>query len=56
MLLLDPGDFLFRDEWEKLEKDGNLKLHACFSRDQPTKHYVQHEIIKEKKKVLLACC
>lgn len=41
------GDFFFREEWERLEGEGHLKLFTAFSRDQPEKCYVQHRISEQ---------
>ena len=37
-------DFIYRDELEQYEKDGVLKLHTAFSRDQAHKIYVSHRM------------
>ena len=35
-------DFIYREELEQYEKDGVIKLHCAFSRDQAEKVYVQN--------------
>ena len=37
-------DYIYRDELEKYEADGVLKLHTAFSRDQGQKVYVTHRL------------
>ena len=39
------SDFLYQLEWQRHLKQGNLhRLDVAFSRDQPTKQYVQHRM------------
>ena len=41
-------DFLYQLEWQDHLKEGNLtKLDLAFSRDQPTKVYVQHKMLEQ---------
>ncbi|RPB05376.1 riboflavin synthase domain-like protein [Choiromyces venosus 120613-1] len=40
-------DFLFQEDWEHLVSKDFLRLHTAFSRDQPTKRYVQHVILEQ---------
>merc|ERR1712059_148161 len=37
-------DFIYGDELHQYEKDGVLKLHTAFSRDQANKIYVSHRM------------
>ena len=37
-------DYIYREELEKYEADGVLKLHTAFSRDQGQKVYVTHRL------------
>lgn len=41
-------DFLYREELEKLDGEGKIKLRTAFSRDQERKVYVQHRIAEDK--------
>ena len=40
-------DYLYREEWETMESNGNLKVYTAFSRDQEDKIYVQHRILEQ---------
>ncbi|KAJ8976258.1 hypothetical protein NQ317_000820, partial [Molorchus minor] len=40
-------DFIYEEELVEYEKNGTLKLHLAFSRDQPHKVYVSHLMEKE---------
>jgi sulfite reductase (NADPH) flavoprotein alpha-component len=42
----EKHDFLYEEEWKKLEKGGHLKLSTAFSRDHEKKHYVQHLMLE----------
>jgi sulfite reductase alpha subunit-like flavoprotein len=42
------ADYFFRDEWQQL----GLDVYTAFSRDQPQKHYVHHELIRQKDLIL----
>ncbi|KAG0207149.1 NADPH-dependent diflavin oxidoreductase 1 [Mortierella sp. GBA30] len=49
LICIGPGgkremDFHYREEWERLEREGRLKIFAACSRDQDEKVYVQHLI------------
>lgn len=39
-------EYFYEDEWEKLEKNGKIKLHLAFSREQADKVYVQHRMLE----------
>eukprot|EP00930_Biecheleria_cincta_P027746 TRINITY_DN19429_c0_g2_i1.p1 TRINITY_DN19429_c0_g2~~TRINITY_DN19429_c0_g2_i1.p1 ORF type:complete len:1904 (+),score=358.79 TRINITY_DN19429_c0_g2_i1:352-5712(+) len=39
-------EFLYREEFEKYEQEGVLKMFTAFSRDQARKIYVQHRIME----------
>jgi sulfite reductase alpha subunit-like flavoprotein len=42
-------DFLFEDDWKRLEEDHKgIQLFVAFSRDQPSKVYVQHLMIQNQ--------
>lgn len=49
------GDFLYREEWEQMQQEGVLAavggLVTAFSRDQPSKVYVQHRIREQAEHV-----
>lgn len=40
-------DFLYKDEFQKYEQAGVLKLRPACSRDQKQKIYVQHRILED---------
>jgi len=40
----DDGDYLYREELEKLAADGSLDLNVAFSRKGPDKIYVQDKL------------
>lgn len=40
----ESQDFLYKERLHSYEKNGNLKLTTAFSRDSPTKIYVQHRM------------
>jgi cytochrome P450 / NADPH-cytochrome P450 reductase len=44
-------DFLYREELEALQEQGVLELYAAFSRDQPHKRYVQHQLLEQADRV-----
>eukprot|EP00933_Yihiella_yeosuensis_P073880 TRINITY_DN8266_c1_g3_i1.p1 TRINITY_DN8266_c1_g3~~TRINITY_DN8266_c1_g3_i1.p1 ORF type:complete len:1881 (-),score=449.35 TRINITY_DN8266_c1_g3_i1:199-5841(-) len=44
-------EYLYREEFEKYEKEGVLEMHTAFSRDQARKIYVQHRLIESGPKV-----
>ncbi|KNC84683.1 hypothetical protein SARC_03117 [Sphaeroforma arctica JP610] len=44
-------DYLFGREWEAYRKSNQLDLVTAFSRDQPDKVYVQHEMINRGKDI-----
>ena len=39
-------EYFYEEEWEKLEKNGKVKLHLAFSREQANKIYVQHRMLE----------
>lgn len=39
-------EYFYEDEWSKLEKNGSIKLHLAFSREQTNKVYVQHRMLE----------
>lgn len=41
-------DFLYKEELEEYVKNGTLKLHTAFSRDQAQKEYVTHLLERNK--------
>jgi sulfite reductase alpha subunit-like flavoprotein len=43
----ESTDFYYKEEWEKIVKDGSLTLLTAFSRDQWHKFYVQQRIKRE---------
>lgn len=44
----EESDYLFKEEWQTLEKNGDLKLFTCMSRsNNHKKQYVQHRIFEE---------
>lgn len=45
------SDFYYRDFFERLEREGKLRLDLAFSRDQPEKIYVQHRLWEKRKDV-----
>ncbi|KAL8995813.1 MAG: hypothetical protein Q9169_004533 [Polycauliona sp. 2 TL-2023] len=45
------ADYFYHKEWEFLEQDMPLKVFAAFSRDQPTKLYVQ-DILKQQSELV----
>lgn len=40
-------DFLYREEWQTLDTQGEIRLYAAFSRTQTGKQYVQHRLLEE---------
>ncbi|XP_015190059.1 PREDICTED: NADPH--cytochrome P450 reductase isoform X2 [Polistes dominula] len=44
-------DYLYKEELEEYVKNGTLKLHTAFSRDQPEKVYVTHLLEKNKDEI-----
>ena len=38
------AEFLYREELERWAREGVVELHVAFSREQATKHYVQHDM------------
>jgi sulfite reductase (NADPH) flavoprotein alpha-component len=46
------SDFLYQVEWQQWLKDGLLtRLDVAFSRDGPTKNYVQHQMIEQSREL-----
>lgn len=39
-------EYFYEDEWDKLEKNGMIKLQLAFSREQSDKIYVQHRMLE----------
>ncbi len=44
-------DFLYKEYWTDLVKQGDLKLDTAFSRDTPSKVYVQHKLLENAKAI-----
>ncbi len=44
-------DFIYEDYLTELEKQGNLRLDTAFSRDQESKEYVQHKLLKYSQEI-----
>ena len=44
-------DFLYEDYLTELVKQGHLRLDTAFSRDQDTKEYVQHKLLKHSEEI-----
>ncbi|XP_015598428.1 NADPH--cytochrome P450 reductase isoform X2 [Cephus cinctus] len=44
-------DYLYKEELEEFEKNGTLKLHTAFSREQAQKEYVTHLLENNKEEI-----
>ncbi len=44
-------DFLYEEEWIQAVAEGRLRLDCVFSRDQPEKLYVQHQMYTHRKEL-----